>query len=109
MHIDAFEKNAIYALTADSFKDPYDTLLQYDQKGIRQYVDRVMSIEGLEQLKAFFAQGNNVDINDNICCLLVSTLSLNVIKLSVDSSPAFRLSQASPGSIIFKSFAKSFP
>lgn len=30
MHIDAFEKNAIYAVTVDSFNDPYDTLLKYD-------------------------------------------------------------------------------
>ena len=58
-NIEAFEKDAIYAVTADSFNDPYDTLLKYDMEGIRQYVDQVMSIEGLEQLKAFFAQGND--------------------------------------------------
>ena len=58
MHIDAFEKDAIYAVMADSFNDPYDTLLKYDMEGIQQYVERVLSIEGLEQLKAFFAQGN---------------------------------------------------
>lgn len=27
-HIDAFEKDSIYAVTADSFNDPYDTLLE---------------------------------------------------------------------------------
>ena len=59
MHIDAFEKDAIYAVTADSFNDPYDTLLKYDLEGIRQYVEWVMSMEGLEQLKTFFAQGND--------------------------------------------------
>lgn len=41
MHIDAFEKDAIYAVTADSFNDPYDTLLRYDIEGIRQYMDRL--------------------------------------------------------------------
>ena len=39
MHIDAFERDAIYAVTADSFNDPYDTLLKYDMEGIRQYVE----------------------------------------------------------------------
>ena len=53
-HIDAFEKDAIYAVTADSFNDPYDMLLRYDMEGIRQYVDYVMSMEGLEKLKTFF-------------------------------------------------------
>ena len=60
MHIDAFEKDAIYAVTADSFNDPYNTLLRYDMEGIWQYVDSVMSMEGLEKLKAFFAQGNDL-------------------------------------------------
>lgn len=68
MHIDAFEKDSIYAVTADSFNDPYDTLLRYDIDGIRQYVDRVMSIEGLEQLKAFFAQG--YDFADEVKMML---------------------------------------
>lgn len=59
MHIDAFEKDSIFAVTADSFNDSYDTLLRYDMEGIRQYLEMVMSVEGIEQLKAFFAQGND--------------------------------------------------
>ena len=32
--IDALKNDAIYAVTADRFNDPYDTLLRYDQKEI---------------------------------------------------------------------------
>ena len=118
MHIDAFEKNAIYALTADSFKDPYDTLLQYDQKGIRQYVDRVMSIEGLEQLKAFFAQGNDFanDLKmmlpgeawDSLKAGLLSTDNLMTFKDRVETSRQQMLSLISTLFPVLSLFSKRF-
>ena len=42
-HIDAFEKDKIYAVPADWFNDPYDTLVRYDNEGIRRYVEDVLS------------------------------------------------------------------
>ena len=33
--IDAFEKDELYAVTADKFNDPYDTLVRYDKEGIK--------------------------------------------------------------------------
>ena len=57
--VGAFKKDTIYALTADRFNDPYDTLVGYDLKGIKRGVDAAMSIQTLEQLKIWLAQGND--------------------------------------------------
>lgn len=57
--IDAFEKDELYAVTADKFNDPYDTLVRYDKEGIKQSTTSFMTFEALGQLKAFFKQGND--------------------------------------------------
>ena len=36
MQIKAFEKDELYAVTADKFNDPYDTMVRYDKEGIKQ-------------------------------------------------------------------------
>ena len=59
MQIDAFEKDELYAVTADKFNDPYDTLVRYDKEGIKQSTASFMTFEALGQLKAFFKQGND--------------------------------------------------
>lgn len=117
-NIDAFEKDAVYAVTADSFNDPYDTLLKYDLEGIRQYVDQVMSIEGLEQLKAFFAQGN--DFIDEVKMMLPeeawaslktglqATEDLTTLKDRVETSKQQALSMISTLFPILSSFSKRF-
>ena len=58
-HIDAFENDKIFAVPADWFNDPYDTLVRYDYNGIKKYVDYVASADWLSQLKEYFAQGND--------------------------------------------------
>ena len=60
MQIDAFKNDIIYAVTADNFNDPYDTLVRYDQEGIKAYVNSVMNCETLEAMKAEFAKGNGI-------------------------------------------------
>jgi len=40
MQIDAFEKDELYAVTADKFNDPYDTLVRYDNKFINMVKGR---------------------------------------------------------------------
>ena len=117
-NIDAFKKDAIYAVTADSFNDPYDTLLKYDMEGIRQYVDQVMSIEGLEQLKAFFAQGN--DFIDEVKMMLPeeawaslktglqATEDLTTLKDRVETSKQQALSMISTLFPVLSSFSKRF-
>lgn len=117
-HIDAFEKDVIYALTADSFNDPYDTLLRYDLEGIRQYVDSVMSIEGLQKLKASFVQG--YDFIDEVKMLLSeeawtimkaglqSTKDLTTLKDRVEDSRQQMLSLISTLFPILTSFSKRF-
>ena len=59
LHIDAFEKDRIYAVPADWFNDPYDTLVRYDHVGIKKYVETIASVDEVEQLKAFYEQGND--------------------------------------------------
>lgn len=54
---DAFQNDIIYAVTADKFNDPYDTLVRYDLEGIEKWVNTVMNIETLGQMKVWYAQG----------------------------------------------------
>lgn len=117
-HINAFEKDAIYAVTADSFNDPYDTLLKYDMEGIRQYVERVMSVEGLEQLKAFFDLG--YEFVDEVKMMLPeeamtslktglqSTWNLKTLKDKVEASKQQMLSLISTLFPVLSSFSKRF-
>ena len=58
--VDAFKNDIIYAVTANKFNDPYDTLVGYDLQGIERGVDAAMSIETLEQMKIWLAQGNSL-------------------------------------------------
>lgn len=55
--VDAFEKDIIYASTADKFNDPYDTLVRYDLEGIEKWVNNVMNTETLGQMKTWYTQG----------------------------------------------------
>lgn len=59
MQIDAFKKDELYAVTADKFNDPYDTLVRYDKEGIKQSIASFLTCEALRQLKVFFEQGND--------------------------------------------------
>ena len=56
MQFDAFEKDNIYAVTADKFNDPYDTLVRYDLKSIRNYVNSLLSIDSLLQIRKLVEQ-----------------------------------------------------
>ena len=58
LQIDAFEKDEIYAITADKFNDPYDTLPWFDLEGVARVIDAFFQPESLEQLKKFLADGN---------------------------------------------------
>lgn len=57
--IEAFQKDAIYAVSADLFNDPYDTLVRYDIKSIKNYVDALLETKTLIQLQKFLEQGND--------------------------------------------------
>lgn len=59
LQIKAFEKDEIYALTADKFNDPYDTLPWFDIARIVNWVEVFTSSGALEQLKSFLAEGND--------------------------------------------------
>ena len=58
--IDAFEKDTIYAVTADMYNDPFDTLIKCDKEGIKAYLRQLLSVEALSQLTAFIQRGNDI-------------------------------------------------
>lgn len=55
--VDAFQNDIIYAVTADKFNDPYDTLVRYDLEEIEKWVNTVMNTETLGQMKTWYAHG----------------------------------------------------
>ena len=57
--IDAFQKDIIYAVSADLFNDPYDTLVRYDLDGIKNYVNALLESNTLVQLKKYLEEGND--------------------------------------------------
>lgn len=57
--IDAFQKDIIYAVSADLFNDPYDTLVRYDLDGIKNYVNALLETNTLVQLKKYLEEGND--------------------------------------------------
>lgn len=57
--IDAFQKDTIYAVSADLFNDPYDTLVRYDLDGIKNYVNALLETNTLVQLKKYLEEGND--------------------------------------------------
>ena len=57
--IDAFKNDKVYAVTADKFNDPYDTLVRYDINAIKESVKVLISVNSLIQLKSYLEQGND--------------------------------------------------
>ena len=118
MHIDAFEKDEIYAVTADMFNDPYDTLLRYDIDGIGQYVKWVMSVDGLEKLKMFFEQGNDFcdevkrmlpeETWDSLKAGLETIADMTTLKERIDSGRQQTLSLMSTMFPVLSSLSKRF-
>lgn len=59
LQIEAFEKDEIYAVTADKFNDPYDTLPWFDIARVVNWLEAISSPGALEQLQSFLAAGND--------------------------------------------------
>ena len=96
MQIDAFKNDAIYAVTADRFNDPYDTLLKYDQEEIERSVNTIVSYETLKGMRNWFLQGNDLpvevkqilpkDFTDFLKNILLSIDDVSVMKDTIDQS-----------------------
>ena len=94
--IDAFKNDAIYAVTADRFNDPYDTLVRYDQEEIMRSVKAIVSYETIEVMKAWFAQGKDLpeevkqilpgDLIDFLKNALMSIDDISVLKDKIEES-----------------------
>lgn len=94
--IDAFKNDAIYAVTADKFNDPYDTLVRYDKEEIKRSVNTIVSYETIEGMKAWFAQGKDLpeevkqilpgDLIDFLKDALLSIDDFTVLKDNIEES-----------------------
>ena len=51
LNLDAFDKDLVYAVTADKFNDPYDTLVYYSLDNIQEQMRACCTEEFLEQFK----------------------------------------------------------
>ena len=59
LQIEAFENDKIYAVTADLFNDPFDTLVRFDINQIKAAAKTILSSDSLFQLKHYLEQGND--------------------------------------------------
>ena len=57
--IEAFEKDIIYAVTADKYNDPYDTLAKCDIDDVKRYLRDIFNVNTLLSLKDFLNKGND--------------------------------------------------
>ena len=80
--LDAFENDIIYAVTADKFNDPYDTLVRYDLEGVEKWVNTVMNTETLVQMKTWFAEG--WDLPNEVNHILTTEMT-DVLKVALSS------------------------
>lgn len=118
LQIEAFERDEIYAVTADRFNDPYDTLPWFDIARIVNWVEAISIPGALEQLQSFLAAGN--DLPDEFKMMLPGTY-WDVIKRGLLAAPDIKeldrellaskqqaLSQLTTLSPIIAQYAKRF-
>ncbi len=82
LSVDAFRNDIIYAVTAEKFNDPYDTLVRYDLEGVEKWVNTVMNTETLAQMKTWFAEGWNLPNEVNH---ILTTEMTDVLKVALSS------------------------
>ena len=82
LSVGAFQNDIIYAVTADKFNDPYDTLVRYDLEGVEKWVNTVMNTETLAQMKTWFAQG--WDLPNEVNHILTTEMT-DVLKVALSS------------------------
>ena len=82
LSVGAFQNDIIYAVTADKFNDPYDTLVRYDLEGVEKWVNTVMNTETLVQMKTWFAEG--WDLPNEVNHILTTEMT-DVLKVALSS------------------------
>lgn len=59
-HISAFEKDEVWMSTSDLFNDPFDTLIQFDEKELRAACDVMSNPEIVKAMTQYFAEGGQI-------------------------------------------------
>lgn len=90
----AFKDDVIYAVTADKFNDPFDTLAGYDIEGIKKGVNFIMDADALTHLKSWFEDGKDLPdilkqtIPENLCKnlreIILAVEDYNLIKERIE-------------------------
>ncbi len=101
LNLDAFDKDLVYAVTADKFNDPYDTLVYYNLDNIQEQMKVYCTEEFLETFKQmlgnkdfdfppnviqFFGRKNLERLRDQvISCNGVDPLTLTAFRVAMES------------------------
>ena len=59
-HISAFEKDEVWMSTSDLFNDPFDTLIQFDEKDLRSACDAMSNPEIAKAMVQYFVNGGQI-------------------------------------------------
>lgn len=89
--IDAFQKDIIYAVSADLFNDPYDTLVRYDLDGIKDYVNALLESNTLVQLKKYLEEGNDFanNMKDSFPKGMVENIKAQILATDFEEKKVF--------------------
>lgn len=101
LNLDAFDRDLVYAVTADKFNDPYDTLVYYNLDNIQEQMKVCCTEEFLEKFKQtlksknfdfppnviqFFGRKNLDSLRDQvISCNGIDPLTLTVFRIAMES------------------------
>lgn len=81
-HISAFENDELWMSTSDLFNDPFDTLIQYDERKIRSAFDAVLQPGTPEAMMRYIADGGK--IAEPVTTLINSTEIENMRAMAKD-------------------------
>lgn len=88
LQIDAFREDNIYAVSADKFNDPYDTLIRYDIESIRSFVSSIITCDSMKQLRAFLEQGNDFpdSVRQSVSDEMINSIRSHILSIQDPSS-----------------------
>lgn len=80
----AFRDGIIYAVTADMFNDPYDTLASYNIDEIKKGIEAIMNCEAIGQMKSWLEQGNDFSkhFKQSLPSGMAETIKTNLLSLN---------------------------
>lgn len=86
-NIEAFEKDKIYAVTANNFNDPYDTLVRYDIEKMKEIFRNVLTKDNLQKMREELEHGGDIpeSVKHYFPTDFIEQAKLNIFKISNNS------------------------